>query len=708
MSIPSAARSFYLSPKALPFVVPTTVIASVKASAHPRLLMKGAARDTWLASPIGTTFKTRMNKIVLPGLSSYFGATLPPTPTALYTDYPNSTALATAASASYYNWVQPITASIRNLVVSAWYQPSNTTIINELKRRTLAFAAANPNGTTSHKVQDQANRLVLLSLAQSYDIISSQFTPSERALIVSVITNRANQMYNGYSQFKSLLTYPHDSHGANNLNYISFVSIVMLGDVPDADLWAAAIPLNFNLYSSWSSEDGGFGNGLGYAYWDAYSGPRWDFFEWATGVKMNNKQFIVEWPKQFVYFAPYAAIRGGIGFGDDGEKDMVGALPVVCNNMISRVVYNHPEIYEAELYNYYCSQLKYGPAMFRYDDTIWSAEFKNVTTLTKPYPKSIHLKTAGWAAFHSSLTDYNRTALFFKSSRYGSYNHNNADQLSFTMIHKGQQMFIASGHYDSYMSPHHKNWRKTTVAQTGGVTMDGGIGQGFDTMEASGNITQYATTSDYDYVTGDALAAYNAGIATDSSLLLTRATRSLVYFRARNQFVIFDRFDAVSPRQFEWNFHAYLNFTELSKSPLVVRSTKSGVSTCLRLVYSSTPVTFWQTDQFPLNANTTLLNQAHGQFKFSTKASSASFVVLIDPDCTGSVPQLNRLKNDVWSFNISGTSFVFNGDGLMVRSGSDNGEVSVDEPKAQNVSMSAANLISNFVLWTVVPFVLLA
>jgi hypothetical protein len=51
---------------------------------------------------------------------------------------------------------------------------------------------------------------------------------------------------------------------------------------------------------------------------------------------------------------------------------------------------------------------------------------------------------------------------------------------------------------------------------------------------------------------------------------------------------------------------------------------------------------------------------------------------------------------------------MFNGDGLMVRSGSDNEEVSVDEPEAQNVSISAANLLSNFVLWTVVPFVLLA
>ncbi len=701
-SVPSAARSFYLSPTALPFVVPSTVIEDVKKSAHPRLLLKGAARSAWLASDLGTSFKSRLPTV---NIDSYFGVALPPTPTALYTDYPNSDALAAAASNDYHQFVQTINFSIRNLIVAHWYNPTNTTVLAELKRRTIAFANANPNGTTSHKVQDQANRLVLLALAQSYDLIGNSFNTSEKSLIVSVIVNRANQMYNAYSQFTSLLISPHDSHGQNNLGYIAQVAIAMLGEVPEADQWATSIPMNFNLYSSWSAEDGGFGNGFGYAYWDAYGGPRWDFFEWATGVKMNNKQFIVEWPKQFVYFGPYAAIRGGLGFGDDGEKDMIGAMPVVCNNLISRVVYNHPDIYEAELYNYYCSQFpRYSQILsFRYDDTIWSADFKNVTTLTKDYPKSIHLKTAGWAAFHSSLTEYNRTALFFKSSKYGSYNHNSADQLSFTMVHKGQQMFIASGHYDSYMSPQHKNWRKQTIAMTGGVTMDGGIGQAFDTMEASGNITQYATTNDYDYVTGDALLAYNAGLATDSELLLTRAIRSLVYLRAANQFLIFDQFDAVSPRQFEWNFHANVNFTEISHSPLIIQSTKGGVSTCLKLLYSSTPVTFWQTDQFPSNANTTLPNQAHGQFKFSSKATSASFVILIDPDCTGSVPQIKQSSNNEWSFDINDTHVIFNGNELIVKSPDSNN----DSPNGQPSAISRSSDVRVSVVIALVSFTML-
>ena len=351
-------------------------------------------------------------------------------------------------------------------------------------------------------------------------------------------------------------------------------------------------------------------------------------------------------------------------FGDDGEVYKLDVLAFVCNNLISRVVQNHPNRNEIELYNYYCSQLPTMPRIdFRYNDAIWSADFKNVTTLTKQYPKSIHLKTAGWAAFHSSMTDYNRTALFFRASKYGSNIHNNADQLCFTMVHKGQQMFIASGYYDWYMSPHNANWRKRTKAQSGAITMDGGIGQGFNMMEASGNITQYATTDSYDYVTGDSLLAYNAGLASDSPLRLTRAIRSLVYLRGTNQFLIFDRFDAVSPRMFEWSFHAYYNFTQVS--PSIINSTKNGVSTCINMLHAPSDFSFWQTDQFPPDALINMPNQAHGQFKMNTNVTSASFVVLIDPDCTGNVPQLSQ-NNDEWLFSVNGANFVFNGDTLSI------------------------------------------
>ncbi len=361
----------------------------------------------------------------------------------------------------------------------------------------------------------------------------------------------------------------------------------------------------------------------------------------------------------------------------------------------------HPDLYEAELYNNYCSQMpRYKIGLdFRYDDTIWSADFDNVPTLTKDYPKSIHLKTPGWAAFHSSMSDYNRTALFFRATKYGSFNHNNADQLCFTMVHKAQPVFIASGYYDYYMSPHHKNWRKTTRAQSGAITMDGGMGQGFDTMEAAGNITQYATTEEYDYVTGDALLAYNAGLAADSQLRLTRAIRSLVYLRAANQFLIFDRFDAVSPRQFEWNIHAYENFTQLS--PSVIQSTRQGVSACVNMLHASTDVTFWQTDQFPANALIAMPNQAHGQFMFTSNSTTASFVVLIDPDCTGNVPDVQQGSNGEWSFNVGTTNFVFNGDKLIgppEETPSNNGGPSTGGPNNGNGSpsvngISSANIV---------------
>jgi hypothetical protein len=700
-SIPSAARSFYLSPTAVPFVVPATVIEDTKNSAHPRLLMKGAARDTWLASSVGTSFKTRMQNLVKPWINGFFGAALPAAPTMLLTDYASSTARDTAAMNDYNNFVKPLVSSISGLMYSAWYEPANTTVLTELKRRVLLLASANPNGTTSHVGQDQANRAILLCLTEAYDLISASFNIGERDTLLGVIVNRGTQIYNAYGQLQGLLTYPHDSHGANTLGFMAMVAAGMLGVVPQADLWAVAIPMNFNMYNSWSGEDGGFSNGFGYAYWSAYNGVRCDVFEWATGVKMINKQNIFEWPKQFVYFGPYAATRGGLGFGDDGEKDMFsGALPVVCNNLISRVVQAHPDRYEAELFNNYCSQMPRfkNNLDFRYDGAIWSADFKNVTTLTKDYPKSVHLKTAGWAAFHSSMTDYNRTALFFRASKYGSYNHNNADQLSFTMVHQDQPVFIASGHYDSYMSPHHKNWRKTTRAQSGGITMDGGMGQAFESMEGTGRITQYGTTDTYDFVTGDAVLAYNAGLESNSSLRLTRAIRSLVYLRERNQFLIFDRFDTVSPRTFEWNIHAYENFTQVS--PSVIKSTRKGVSACVNMLHSSTAVTFWQTDQFPPNAPVSLPNQAHGQFKFNANSTTAAFVVLIDPDCTGNVPQVTQGANGDWSFNVGQTSITFNGDELVgppivtpASSGNPNGNNG--SPSSQSISPSESVSTAN-------------
>ncbi len=688
-TIQSAVRSFYLSADATDYVIPPDVVAKAKVSTRPRLLMKGAEREAFLASPTGDAFKKRL-KGTLFYLDRRVGAALPTAPNKTVEDFPpGSIELQNFINDVMYKFVQPMAFDISNFIYAIWYNSSNTVYINELKRRTLYLAEVNPNGVTNQTVNDLANRLAMLAQAQSVDCIYNSFTSAERTTIMANVINRAQQIYDEAAGFDDLLIAPHNSHGANTLGYMAVMAIACLGETPIADTWATStVHLYFNLYSAWSAEDGGFGNGLGYALWDAVSTTqRWDFLKWSTGINVVNKQFVREWPLQFVYFAPHGSSTGGIGFGDGSDSDMTYVAATACVNMVSRVLDHYPDDYEAELFNYYCSQFDFPKYVdYRYSDTIWSSEFKNVTTLTKTYPKSIHLKTIGWAAFHSSMTDNNRTALFFRSGKYGSWNHNSAEQLCFTLFHKQQAMFISSGYYDSYHSPHHKNWRKTTRAQSGAITMDGGIGQKFDTMDAFGTITQYGTSDAFDFVTGDAIAAYNAGLATDSALRLTRAKRSLVYLRGVNQFLIFDKFDAVSPRMFEWNIHAYNTFTVVSDS--TVKANRNDTTACLTMLHVSAPFSFSQTDQFPPNAQVNMPNQWHGQFRLKTNVTSVSFIVLVDPDCTGHVPEVEQ-SGENWTFSIGNVGVVFDGDALQMT------EPSVPSPNdpSPSVTSAANNLV---------------
>ncbi len=456
------------------------------------------------------------------------------------------------------------------------------------------------------------------------------------------------------------MTAPYDSHGANTLGYVASASAAMLGLIPEADAWAASIPMFFNMYSTWGEHEGGFGNGMGYNYYSVTSEPsNFKFLKWSTGVSLYQKQWVQRWPLQFIYFSPPGAASGGLGFGDSGQNDMRVYQPMVCLNVVSYVLDESPTMEYQELYNWYCNALTYkGVVDTRRYDVIWSREFNSPQPLTGNYPNAIHLESIGWASFHSFLADNLRTSMFFRSGRFGSFNHNYADQLCFTFAHKGKALLINSGYYDYYGSAHHNGWTRTTRSKSGGVTMDGGVGQTMNQISATGNITQFGHSNEFDFVTGDALVAYNYGV-TNSSLQLTRAIRSIVYLRASNQFVIFDQFDANSSRSFEWNLHAFSNFTVVS--PSTVKSSDGNASLCIKMLYTSSDYTFTQTDQFTVPVN--LPNQAHGQFKLNTNLTSVTFVVLLDPDCTGNEPQLNHNGN-TWSFNIGETIGTWDGDQL--------------------------------------------
>lgn len=118
-----------------------------------------------------------------------------------------------------------------------------------------------------------------------------------------------------------------------------------------------------------------------------------------------------------------------------------------------------------------------------------------------------------------------------------SYNHSHADQNSFVIHANGNILAADSGYYDSYGSPHWKDWCTSTRAHNA-ITFDSGQGQvHFNknlekaNMNAKGKITQLSNTPAYDLVSGDAGVAYGDA--------LTKGVCSMVYLRP-NTLVVFD------------------------------------------------------------------------------------------------------------------------------------------------------------------------
>ncbi|KAJ3016748.1 UNVERIFIED_CONTAM: hypothetical protein HDU68_012043 [Siphonaria sp. JEL0065] len=627
-------------------VLPTPLTAYVSAQPHPRLVPNANSRAAFLASAAGSTFPKRIANLAWwysAHLNDPLMADLNTTSFAFPYGSPEYAAFVSQLASD----VSKQTFGIYNYAWPLWLNPSDQVKINELKRRINAITAFNVTGATSAASQDQTNRDIMMSLAMAFDIVKDNLTSTERAAVVNTIRARGMQIYNNGAETKSLLTSPYDSHGANTLGFLACTALAVVGEFPEASVWLEeTLPMYVALYSTWSAEEGGFGNGLGYAYFDATdSGQRWSWMNSGSGINILAKQWIRTWPIQFIYFGPPYAESIGVGFGDSGEMDTTtGYQGLICASVISRILGDPTTIVTAkqqQLYRWYCDRVYAPNNDDRWNSHIWAPNFVTNMSLTDAvmnttgYPSSIHLKQIGWVAMHSTLFSKNRTSLYFRAGPFGSYNHNNADQLCFTLSHRGRSFLISSGYYDYYGSNQHFNWRKQTKAQSGGVTYNNGQGQKINSFSAVGAIKQFHTSDTFDTVTATALDAYNDGFATNSHPL-TNATRSIVYLRKTNQYVILDQFNSTAPQNWTWNFHAYRPVIERGPGRVMIQAGAENSTVCLRVVspVNAQGLVFSQTTAFPANAQTTLPNQSHARWEVAVATKSFALVVVVDPDCT--------------------------------------------------------------------------
>lgn len=485
--------------------------------------------------------------------------------------------------------------------------------LTEALRRGDELAAFNPLGPTNYYQDDQAPFAIAGALIRAYDCVADVIDPTRKAAWLAAVAAYSNQIYANLSQNNGRIDqYPFDSHGISNTAGLALISMLAVGDIPDATTW---FDFAFRSYvsslSAWSGPEGGFANGTAYGEFavDLYM-QVWQPALQAMGLDLYGKPWARGFLNFFMYFVPPG--QTSHVFGDDHEgKPTAQVMKAYASNFAI-------------------------PAAAWYVNNL-PGTYDNLTLLRSPYPlpsssvtaaaptvNAFMLPTIGWGAMHSKLADPARTSVYFKSSSYGSYNHSHGDQNSLVVMMAGYPMLGEGGWYDYYGSPMWTSWYRTTKAHNA-ITFDGGLGQtvaasSVDTMNATGRINAFSTSSVMDYIEGDATKAYGSQLSS--------AVRKVWYLRTMNAVVVQDLLKSATARSFEWNYHTF--------GPIVYDATSmktsiayQGQALCLRPIVK-TGLAFATVPNLPQMTGRT---ESQGVYSMPTKQTAAEFLMLIDPGC---------------------------------------------------------------------------
>jgi hypothetical protein len=521
--------------------------------------------------------------------------------------------LTAAMAAQQRDIAHRIEEASRQLEAAAllWRLKQDPDYLDEAFKRGDQLAALSPAGPTSYAGQDQATRQIALSLVKAVDLLAGDLDAGRKAKWLKIVSVRGKEMFDDLAADRGRMDqHPFDPHGNTLLGYMALISTLALGELPDAQKWFDfSFRAHAGLPDPWSGQEGGYANGTAYAeYAVSYMIALWDPILQATGVNLYTKP----WTVGFMDFAtefvpPFAPVHA---FGDGSEtKPDFRVWRALANRMVS-------------------------PRAAWYASKLTAAE-DALSLLEGPYPMPVTatkrkvqpadaawFPSIGWVAMHSDIGSRGDTALYFKSSPYGSFNHSHGDQNGILLTVGGKPLLVKAGWYDWYGSPQWKDWYHQTRSQNA-VTFDGGKGQQVDgyreQLQHNGRITEFSVRQGHDYAEGDATPAYGGQ--------LTQARRQIAYLHGRNGIVVRDTLSAQAPHTYEFNVHAPVEMKV--ESPDSVKIGAGRQSVCLRDLNGNAPFAKW-TGPKPKKG----VMEDHGAFYLKNDGNSvAEFLVLLDVGC---------------------------------------------------------------------------
>lgn len=515
----------------------------------------------------------------------------------------------------------------------------NVAMQDSAKQKLLALAGWNPTGVSAENVNDHTNREIYLALATGLDLLWDSLSSTERARLIAAIRTRTLQ---AVAALGYLDKEPYESHRLTNVRGLNQTLLLMAGapGFPEAQsLLAQTWDLSRFTLSAWGDKDGSFGNGIAYAWYAFFSTvPYVAAVRTISGVDLYKHTGLGRSSEQLIAFTAPNYLHPS-AFGDGTET--------------------------TELYKYYAAnqfrlhaQMTRNPVDAWYwqvnpnnlarpnSPQIWQLLLLGVDSSPLPRPQaptqnSWFFPDAGMAAVHTNSAQSARTSLFFRSSRFGAFNHSHADQNSLVYFSQGQPLLINAGYYPYYNSPHHKSVARATRYKNA-LTFDGGFGQSESTsgstrpsdplhsMDASGELLRTEERGSLTILTGDATLAYRAANLSTGNWtpLLSNAVRSVVMDRASGLVFVYDWATSTSPRRWELNYHSPNAF---SADASTVKASNGGASVCLDRYGPAS--SFAQTMAWEIAPEVTLPAQAHGRFTMLNPSTELAHLTVLRDSC---------------------------------------------------------------------------
>jgi hypothetical protein len=406
----------------------------------------------------------------------------------------------------------------------------------EAKRRLLHFFSWDPKGPTGLWGYDEPAMWMMMRGTRAYDWTYDLFSPADRKKIEPVMCERARQFYVHLKEKRRFETDPYESHAGRMPGFLGEAALCFAHEWPEAREWLEyATLLYYTSYPAWGGEDGGWQEGPG--YWSAYMSFALHYvvaLRNATGLDLMKKPFFRNTPYYALYTAtPYHEHRP---FGDGALGSPRG---------LGTVLYAFSTLLEDPYLRWY--HRASGRPVGRTLLTLATYDAALAVKHPGDLPSGRVFPSVGLAALHTDLGDREKDITFLlRSSPFGSVSHGHADQNAFVIEAFGRALALATGYYPWYGSPHHHEWTRATRS-VNSILVDG-QGQVIRSWEARGKITAFELGVGYDYIEGEAGAAYGGR--------LDRFRRHVVHIRP-GTFVIFDDLVARKPATFQWLLHAH-------------------------------------------------------------------------------------------------------------------------------------------------------